>query len=143
MFRRSVDNQEQRFLAVVLKISGLSVMTAANPSEAISVMAKHAIDVAILDYEMPEMNGCMLADQIRARYRDIRNILYSGAFVIPENEITNVDVFVPKAWGGASPLAQVSELRNHEPYRTALCSDDAHSCGPRLIRIRLLPQPCT
>ena len=104
------DGQQLELCAMLLKMSGFSVMTAASPREAISVVAEHAIDIAVLDYEMPEMNGCMLADQIRTRYGDVKIILYSGTLVIPENEIANVDVFIPKAKGAVAVLARILEL---------------------------------
>jgi CheY-like chemotaxis protein len=74
------------------------------------MLAEQAIDIAILDYEMPEMNGCMLAGQIRARHRNIRIILHSGSPLIPENEFINIDAFVPKGRGAASLFSTISEL---------------------------------
>ena len=104
------DIQQLKLCAMVLQMSGFSVLTAASPGEAISVLAENAIDLAVLDYDMPEMNGCMLAGRIRARYCDISIILYSGALAIPDHEIIHVDEFVPKGRGARVLLAKISEL---------------------------------
>lgn len=104
------DIQQLELCAMVLQMSGLFVLTAATPSEAITVIAEHSIDLAVLDYDMPGMNGCVLAGRIRARHRDVSIILYSGAPVIPNHEIGHVDEFVPKGSGATVLLARISEL---------------------------------
>jgi CheY-like chemotaxis protein len=104
------DNEQRELCAMVLRMSGFRVLTAACPSEALALIAEHAIHVAVLDYEMPEMNGGRLAGEIRARYRDIRIILYSGALSIAKHEIAHVDVFVAKGNGVTSLLATIFDL---------------------------------
>jgi CheY-like chemotaxis protein len=68
------------------------------------------VAVAVLDYEMPAMNGCLLADYLRARDPDLKIILHSGAVAIPEEQMTSVDVFVPKGNGIQTLLAHIAEL---------------------------------
>ena len=55
--------------------------------------------MAILDYEMPMMNGCVLADYLKARYPDLKIILHSGLLDIPENEMNSIGSVVPKGDG--------------------------------------------
>jgi DNA-binding NtrC family response regulator len=65
------DTQQLELWAQILMMSGFTVVTAGSPAEAISVMARRgvpAVDVAILDYAMPLMNGCVLADYLKRRY---------------------------------------------------------------------------
>jgi DNA-binding NarL/FixJ family response regulator len=98
---------------LVLKMSGFMVLTATGPTEAISVMSQHAIrkiDIAILDYNMPVMNGCVLAEYLRTRYPDLKIVLHSGAVDIPENEMDSIDVFAPKRDGIACLLHELSVL---------------------------------
>ena len=66
------------------------------------------VHVAVLDYEMPVMNGCVLADYFRERYPDLKIILHSGALDIPESEMTSIDGFVPKGDGIDGLLEEVS-----------------------------------
>lgn len=105
-----IDQQEVR--ALILKMSGFTVLAAGSPVEAISIMAQHPVqkvDVAILDYHMPVMNGCVLAEYLKSRYPELKIILHSAALDISQSEMTSVDV-VSKSEGITPLLAQVSEL---------------------------------
>ena len=104
----------------LMKQSGVSVVTASGPIQAISIVeeASDKIDVAILDYNMPIMNGCVLAGRLRLVRPDLKIILYSGKMDIPQSEMSRVDVFIPKGDGMARLIRQVlAELRTHS--RTA------------------------
>src|SRR5215470_7606004 len=84
------DRLQLELRALVLKMSGFSVLTASSPAEAISIVAQHPereIDLAIVDYQMPLMNGCVLADYLKERYRGLKVILHSGEMEIPESEM--------------------------------------------------------
>lgn len=98
--------------AQVLSMSGFSVCTASGPREAIAIIGRagERIDVAVLDYQMPVMNGCILADHLRSRRPDVKIILHSGAINIPHNEMTNVDRYVPKGDGVSALIASVAQL---------------------------------
>ena len=54
--------------AQVLRMCGFSVLPACGPVEAMSIIAarRARIDVAILDYHMPIMNGGVLAERLRS-----------------------------------------------------------------------------
>src|SRR6201999_1986668 len=61
--------QQLQLRALVMESCGFSVVTAGGPTEAISTMAGGTIektDVAILDYNMPVMNGTTLAARLRS-----------------------------------------------------------------------------
>jgi CheY-like chemotaxis protein len=66
-----------------------------------------AIDLAILDYNMPVMNGCALAQRLRSIYPKLKTILHSGATDIPPSEMTSVDVLIHKGDGVAPLLDQI------------------------------------
>jgi CheY-like chemotaxis protein len=99
-----------------MKQSGVSVVTASGPIQAISILeeASDKIDVAILDYNMPIMNGCVLARRLRLLRPQLKIILYSGKMDIPLSEMSSVDVFIPKGDGMARLIGQVVPgLRTH------------------------------
>jgi two-component system, cell cycle sensor histidine kinase and response regulator CckA len=129
------DAHQLELRALVLKMSGFTVLTAGRAVEAISLLADSArkVDVAVLDYEMPVMNGCILADYLRAHHPDLQIILYSAAVTIPEDKMGSVDVFVPKCNGVQPLLAQISQLtrvrqpRNRVPGREPYASSSGHS----------------
>lgn len=109
-----VDDEVQylELRAAVMKTYGFSVITTSDPMEAMAMVAKRkeALDVAVLDYDMPVMNGCVLANRLRAMWPELKIILYSGAVDIPENEMTSIDVFVSKSDGMDALLRQISRL---------------------------------
>ena len=112
------DIQQLEWRTLVLNMSGFAVIPACSPLEAMSIMAQqpaYQVDVAVLDYHMPVMNGCVLADYLKSRYPDLKIILHSGTVEIPENEMSSVDVFVPKSDGIGTLLAQVSEFAQIRP----------------------------
>ncbi|MDA8139285.1 MAG: ATP-binding protein [Desulfobacteraceae bacterium] len=63
----------------MLKLLGYSVLTAPNGPQGIALYRKHkeAIDVVILDYTMPELNGMETFDELH-NIRKVRVILSSG-----------------------------------------------------------------
>jgi CheY-like chemotaxis protein len=97
--------------AQFMKAFGFSVVTAPGPIEAISIVAKAVdpIKVAVVDYQMPVMNGCLLADRLKSMRPELKIILHSGAVIIPENQMTNIDVFISKCDEIARLIASVSE----------------------------------
>jgi DNA-binding NtrC family response regulator len=109
------DFRQLELLSLVLKMSGFTVLTAASPIEALSILAQppgRKVDVAILDYEMPTMNGCVLAGYLKARYAGLKIILHSGLLDIPESEMSSVDSFVAKGVAIRRLLEEVSTSRN-------------------------------
>ena len=110
-----VDDETQGLWlrAQVMKSCGFPVVTAEGPLEALSLMAEEPaenIDLAILDYDMPVMNGCALAEELRSICPTLKIILYSGAVDIPQWEMTSVDAFVAKDEGTARLLDQIVQI---------------------------------
>jgi CheY-like chemotaxis protein len=110
-----VDDEAQGLWlrAQVMELCGFPVVTAEGPVEALSLMAEEPaenIDLAILDYDMPVMNGCALADELRTICPQLKIILYSGAVDIPQWEMTSVDAFVAKDEGTAGLLDQIVQI---------------------------------
>jgi CheY-like chemotaxis protein len=124
------DHIEQLdLLALTMKMSGFSVVTASSPLEAISMMNEHGlrkIDVAVIDYHMPTMNGCVLAAYLKARYPGLRIVLRSGAPDISQDEMMSVDGFISKSDGISALLSKITEFGQIDPAspaRFALESD--------------------
>lgn len=89
----------------IMRMRGFSVITAPGPMEAMSTVAEttDTFDVAIIDYHMPIMNGCLLADSLKSMCPEMKIVLNSGVVAVPESEMTNVDIFIPKS-DGIDPL---------------------------------------
>lgn len=107
------DVDQLKVCAEIIRMRGFSVFAATGPVEAISMMAEKpdgGIDLAVLDYNMPVMNGCALAEQLRSICPKLKTILHSGATDIPRSEMTSVDALIHKGSGVGRLLAKIGEL---------------------------------
>jgi len=92
------DQSDQRiFLAALLEYRGFRVRTAKCALDALELAGTERFDVVVLDYELPDMTGALLAQEIRAFEPSARVILFSGRAHLPPGELTYVDVHIVKA----------------------------------------------
>ena len=107
------DIQQLDLLALTMTMSGFSVVTANSPIEAVSMMNEHClrkIDVAVIDYDMPVMNGCVLAAYLKARYPKLKIVLCSGVLDISQDEKMRVDAFISQSDGIGALLSKITEF---------------------------------
>jgi CheY-like chemotaxis protein len=105
-----------------MKTHRFSVITVAGPPEAISIMNQShlpKINLAVVDYHMPVMNGCILAEYLKARYPELKVLLYSGALEIQEDEMPAVDAFVSKSEGIVAVVAEIAKFAQVWPANSA------------------------
>ncbi len=58
------DNQSSlKICKMILEDFGYKVLTASSGREGLEIFASSAIDAVILDYQMPEMNGELVAER--------------------------------------------------------------------------------
>jgi CheY-like chemotaxis protein len=74
----------------------VSVLTAASGGKGLELASKHSVDVVILDYFMPEMNGQEVAIEMRQLRPQALIIVLSGAVDIPEQALKSVDAFIAR-----------------------------------------------
>jgi CheY-like chemotaxis protein len=84
----------------ILEHAGYIVLTADGGSHGLRVFSTGAVDLVLLDYSMPMMNGAGVAALIRQTRSDIPIFLVSGCTSIPEEDLALFDRFIPK---GAPP----------------------------------------
>ncbi len=106
------DNQdvlecEKAFLESV----GYSVLTAPNGSKGLELASLHSIDVVIVDYLMPEMNGQQLAIEMRRLRPQAPIIMLSAAVDVPENALKSVDAFIAKHHLASQLLPVIAQLQ--------------------------------
>jgi CheY-like chemotaxis protein len=73
----SVDDEIEplKLRAQVIGMCGFAAITANGPLEAIEIMTarqRGTIDLVILDYNMPVMNGCALAQKLRSTRPELK-----------------------------------------------------------------------
>jgi CheY-like chemotaxis protein len=104
---------------MLLEENGFEVLTASNGIEALQAFISHPVDLVLLDYHMPPMNGDVAAARMKACKPDVPIALLSGDDRVPQSKLKTVDVFVSKS----------------EPITTFLAIVD------HLLTLRLLFQP--
>jgi CheY-like chemotaxis protein len=142
------ERQQLELRASVLRAYGFSVVTAPGPLEALSIAARlQNLNVAIIDYEMPTMNGGRLAEHLRTTLPKLKIILYSGAVSIPSDDLDHVDIFIPKGEGVAVLLRYLftvpgAPTRTHVSSRTDRSDDPEEPSPQSRADPALLPAVC-
>jgi len=74
-----VDDNEQELsvLKFMLATNGYRVVAATTGKEAIEVFAETPVDLALVDYSMPQMNGCQLIERLKQIAAHVPMILLS------------------------------------------------------------------
>ena len=77
-----VDDEPQmlRLIEKMLGSSGVKVLQAPRPSEALRIFEMTPVDVLISDVSMPEMDGVRLAERVLKDYPTVSVLLISGQY---------------------------------------------------------------
>ena len=104
-----------RLLSLRMKAAGYVVSTAANGSEALSVLAMEHPSLVITDLKMDEMDGMALLDAIRRDYPTLPVIILTAHGSIPDALLAadqGVFAFLTKPFDGKDLMAQVERAFN-------------------------------
>jgi CheY-like chemotaxis protein len=91
----------RRVLELTLKRAGHLAVMASNGSEALDCLARHSIDLAFIDLDMPTMDGLTLVHKMRAdeRYRSVPVVVLTASGEDEDRslaETEGVDAFLAK-----------------------------------------------
>ena len=93
-----------------LESFGYTVLTAASGGKGLELASRHSVDVVIVDYFMPEMNGEEVAIEMR-RVRPLAPIiLLTGAVAVPHQSLKFVDALVAKDRLARELLPTIAQL---------------------------------
>jgi len=93
---------------LMLETMGYPVLVAESGEKALEIMRTGTVDVVILDYLMPGMDGEATARGIRALNLATPIILSTACLSVPERVLRLVTAFVPK---GMAPMHLMEVLR--------------------------------
>ena len=93
-----------------LETFGYTVLTAPSGSKGLELASIHSVDVVIVDYFMPEMNGQEFAIEMRRLKPQAPIIMLSGAVDVPEQALKLVDAFVAKDHLSSQLLPVIAQL---------------------------------
>jgi CheY-like chemotaxis protein len=94
---------------MILEQHGYRVLVACSGNQALKIASTSQIDVALIDYQLPGINGLELARQLRRLKPLLKVLLLSGspAAGIPAELFASVDAYIYKA---APPQQWLREL---------------------------------
>jgi CheY-like chemotaxis protein len=95
---------------VFLETFGYTVLTAPSGSKGLELASSHLVDVVIVDYSMPEMNGQQVAIEMRRLRPKAPIIMLSGAVDVPEQALKLVDAFIAKDRLTSQLLPAIAQL---------------------------------
>ncbi len=108
-----VDDEENQLILrkLMLERAGYRVVTCNSAAKAIELFRSEAIDLVIVDYYMPGMNGLSLARELRQTKR-VPVVVLSAFVELPGETIGSADVWVTKGISSEELLTRLEELLN-------------------------------
>jgi CheY-like chemotaxis protein len=108
-----IDNNEEVLECEksFLESFGYSVLTAASGCKGLELASMNPVDVVIVDYLMPGMNGQQVAIEMKRLRPQAPIIMLSGAVDIPEQALKWVDAFIAKDRLASQLLPTITQLR--------------------------------
>ena len=94
----------------LLEAKGYEVLTANDGTEAVGAFTSNPVDLALLDYHMPHMNGDVAAAEMKTRKADVPVALMSADHLPVLADLKAVDAFVCKSEAIPKVLDIVDEL---------------------------------
>lgn len=132
---------------IILEGLGYVVLTASSGREGLEVFASNAIDAVILDYQMPDMNGEMVAAEMKKMNPPVPILMLSGCVSLPERALRLVDEFIPKGNPAEFLLLAVQQLlsrgEKRKPVRAVIGSRVAKEGVAHPYRTKLPPYHAT
>jgi len=94
--------------ALILETKGYAVTTSNSALQVAETFESGEFDLAVLDYEMPAMNGGQLAARLKIASPELKVILYTGASYVARHELSFIDAMVDKSEGVEELLAAIA-----------------------------------
>jgi len=95
---------------MLLEEARCRVLVATSGVDALQLFTSHPVDLVLLDYHMPGMNGDVVAEQMKAGQSDVPIALLSADEGLPASALRWVDAFVSKSESPANLLQIVEHL---------------------------------
>jgi CheY-like chemotaxis protein len=115
---------------LLLESKGYAVVTASSGTEALHVLTQEPkIDLVIVDYLMPGMNGDEFAERLQQSFPPLPLVVVSGADELPDRFLKKAAGFVSKTQGPEvllSLITQITQKKDEDPRakKTVLCVED-------------------
>jgi CheY-like chemotaxis protein len=116
-----VDDEPAETLSQLLHARGYRVLSATNGPSAIALSRHYDLDLVILDYHMPGMDGEQVAHMLTKEHPGLPIVMWTGCpDAVPEGLKWFVDAFLEKGNGPLSLLSTVEKLISCRSISTGL-----------------------
>jgi CheY-like chemotaxis protein len=85
-----------RVRKLMLENHGFEVLTASDGQQGLALFDEHPVDLVVLDYYMPGLNGGQVAAELRRRRPEVPIIFLSAYFSLPPSALELANVFITK-----------------------------------------------
>jgi len=100
---------------MLLEKDGYEVLEATGGNEGLKLFLSHSVDAVVLDYQMPGMNGDVVAVKMKRAKSHVPIMLLSAYGALPESKLEAVDTFLSKSQPPAILLSTLQNLLNNRP----------------------------
>ena len=103
---------------MLLESSGYRVLEATGGDEGLKLFQSHTVDAVVLDYQMPGMNGDVVAAKMKGINAHVPIMLLSAYGPLPTNKLRSVDSFVSKSQPPSILLSSLKDMlaERSEPF---------------------------
>jgi CheY-like chemotaxis protein len=108
----------------VLEARGYRAFTAENGPGALKIFSSEPVDLVILDYKMPGMNGDVVAERMKRLKPHVPILMLSAYVDLPRETLALVDMYLTKGDGPLIMLKAVAELLTRTPQGGSLSITD-------------------
>jgi CheY-like chemotaxis protein len=95
---------------MLLEENGYAVLEATGGPEGLKLFLSHPVDAVVLDYQMPGMNGAVVAAKMKRARSRVPIMLLSAYGPLPESQLKSVDTFLSKSQPPATLLSTLHDL---------------------------------
>ncbi len=99
-----------RVRKIMLETHGFNVLTASNGLQGLAMFDENKVDLVVLDYFMPDMNGGEVAAELRRRRPDLPIIFLSAYFSLPPEALELANAFITKGDPPDTLLEKIEQL---------------------------------
>ncbi len=95
---------------MLLEQNGYRVLEATGGLEGLELFFSHPVDAVVLDYQMPDMNGDVVAATMKRFRLEVPIMLLSAQEPLPRNKLRSIDCFLSKSQPSKTLLATLQNL---------------------------------
>ncbi|MGA7930485.1 MAG: response regulator [Candidatus Sulfotelmatobacter sp.] len=100
---------------IFLENNGYEVLEATGGDEGLKLFLSHSVDAVVLDYQMPGMNGEVVAAKMKHAKSHVPIMLLSAYGPLPNSKLATVDTFLAKSQPPTILLSTLQDLLDKRP----------------------------